>query len=201
MEEAQAAVPVAVTTETDVRVAATRSAYADASNRLVAYLLDAVILTVLVFAVSVVVSVAFGPVIEFDSDGSTPIDVNRGLALVDAIAATLISLAYFVGAWRWLAGTPAQRALGLRLSDDHGGALSVRRGIVRWLFIGLPAGVAAVLIAVLPGFGDLIVDLAVLVWYVVLLASIARSSTKQGWHDRRASSVVVKPVRLVTDAG
>ena len=149
----------------------------------------------------VVLSLAFGPVIEFDSDGSTPIDVNRGLALVDAIAATLISLVYFVCAWHWLAGTPGQRALGLSLSDDRGGPLSVGQGIVRWLFVGLPAGVAAVLIAVLPGFGDLIVDLAVLVWYAFLLASVARNPAKQGWHDRVVSSVVVKPVRLVADAG
>jgi uncharacterized RDD family membrane protein YckC len=191
---------VAVTADEGVRTAPPGPAYADAPNRLVAYVLDAIVLTILVFAVSVVVSVAFGPVIEFDSDGSTPIDVNRGLAVVDAIAATLISLVYFVGAWRWLRGTPGQRVLDLRLSDDQGAALSIRRGILRWLFIGVPAGIAAVLIAVLPGFGDLIVDLAVLVWYALLLASIARSSTKQGWHDRVAASVVVKPVRLVEDA-
>lgn len=171
-------------------------AYADAPNRMVAYALDAILLTVLVLAVSIVISIAFGPVVEFDSDGSTPIELNRGLALLDVLAATAFSLAYFVCSWRWLLGTPGQRALRMRLTSEDGTPLTLARSIVRWLSLGLPLGLAGILVVVLPGFGDLIADLAVLACYAVLLATIARSPTKQGWHDRLASSIVVKPVRM-----
>lgn len=176
------------------------SAYADAPNRLVAFAIDAVILTVLVFLTSVLVSVVFGPVVELDSDGSSPLEVDQGLAVVDATIATLVSLVYFVGTWRWLRGSPGQRSLGMRLTNELGDALTLSRGVFRWLPIGLPLGIAAVLIAVLPGLGDLLVDLVVLIWYALLLSTIAGSRTKQGWHDRLAGSVVVKRARMAPDA-
>jgi len=37
-----------------------------------------------------------------------------------------------------------------------------------------------------------VVDLVVLAWYALLLVTTARSSTKQGVHDRVARTVVVK---------
>lgn len=175
-------------------------AYADAPNRLVAYALDAILLAILILVASIVVSLAFGPVVAFDSDGSTPLDVDRGLGLLDAALATAISLVYFVGTWRRLGGSPGQRLLGISVAGAEGPRLSLKRALVRWLPIGLPAGAVALLVPVLHGLGDLAVDLALLAWYVVLLATIVRSPTKQGWHDRLAASVVLKRARIVPDA-
>ena len=196
--EIRGAAPNAVTAAAPLPAAETR-AYGDAPNRLVAYAIDAVLVTILVFAASICVSVLAGPVVEFDEAGSGGIDVNERLAGIDAIVATALSLAYFVATWTWLQGSPGQRALRMRLGDERGGAVGLGRAALRWLPLGLPVGVAGLLIIVLPGYGDLLVDLLLVAWFVLLLATIARSPTKQGWHDRLASTVVVKQIRPVTE--
>ena len=55
-------------------------------------MIDAVLITILVFAASIFVSILAGPVVEFDSTGSGLIEVNERIAAVDAIVATLLSL-------------------------------------------------------------------------------------------------------------
>ncbi len=77
-------------------------------------MIDAVLITILVFAASIFVSILAGPVVEFDNTGSGLVEVNDRIAAVDAIVATLLSLAYFVATWTWLRGSPGQRALRMR---------------------------------------------------------------------------------------
>ena len=173
-------------------------AYGDAPNRLVAYVIDAVLITILVFAATICVSILAGPVVEFDNTGSGLVEVNDRIAAVDAIVATLLSLAYFVATWTWLRGSPGQRVLQMQLGDEQGRAVGLGRAALRWLPLGLPLGIAGLLTVVLPGYADLVVDLLVLAWFAILLATIARSPTKQGWHDRLASTVVVKQIRPLT---
>src|SRR4029453_776060 len=64
--------------------------FARAPNRLMAYLLDAVVLTVLAFVAAVVLSVLFGPVVTFDLTAAPYVTVDRGLALANALVATAI---------------------------------------------------------------------------------------------------------------
>ncbi len=172
--------------------------YADAPNRLIGYLLDAVFLTFLSFAGAVVISIIFGPVVTIDQADGVRITVDRGLAFANAVLGTAINGVYFIGCWRWLEGSPGQRLLRLRIATEgDGGTVTYTRGFMRWLCIGLPLGVEASLSPFVAGSADAMLLLVLMVWYLVLLVSTARSPTKQGLQDRVAHTVVTKGARAV----
>lgn len=173
--------------------------YADAPNRLVGFVLDALILTVLVLLGAVAVSAALGPVVRIDP-GSAEVSVDRGTALVTAVVSSAISAAYFVIAWSRYGASPGQRLLAMRIDGEAAGGVPVRRAAVRWAVLWGPFAVAAVLTTILGGMLDAVLDVVVLAWLVVLLVSIARSPTKQGLHDRAARTVVLKRSRVVEAA-
>jgi hypothetical protein len=164
-------------------------------NRLVGYFVDALLLTILSFLGAVAISIAFGPVVTINVGGASQVTIDPGLAFANAILGTFVSLIYFVGSWRTFGGSPGQRLLGMRVSGVDGGVTLVR-WVIRWTFIGIPVAIVGVLSAVAAGWMVLIAMILVACWFVLLLASIARSSTKQGWLDRAARTMVTK--RLVT---
>jgi uncharacterized RDD family membrane protein YckC len=170
--------------------------YADAPNRLVGFILDALILTLLVLLGAVAVSAALGPVVRIDL-GSAEVSVDRGTALVTAVVSSAINAAYFVIAWSRYGASPGQRLLSMRIGAEAGGRVPVRRAAVRWAVLWGPFAVASLLITVLGGLPDALLDAVVLGWFVVLLVTIARSPTKQGLHDRLARTVVLKRSRVV----
>jgi hypothetical protein len=173
--------------------------FADAPNRVIGFLVDTIILTILSLAGAVVISAAQGPVVTIDLAADPPVSVDRGLALANAAFGTVISAVYFIGTWRRLRGSPGHRALHMQIGAEvDGSAVTYGQGVVRWLFIGLPLGVEASLTALLSGLADLLLLLALLAWYLLLLVSTARSPTKQGLHDRLAHTVVTKLARSVT---
>jgi uncharacterized RDD family membrane protein YckC len=171
--------------------------FADAPNRLMAYLLDAVVLTVLAFVAAVVLSVLFGPVVTFDLTAAPYVTVDRGLALANALVATAIGAAYFLVGWRRFGGTAGMRLLGIRIFALDGAAVGWGPGAVRWLFIGLPLANQAVVAVFAHGRADVLLYLLLLVWDALLGASIARDPRKRGIHDRVAGTVVVKRGALV----
>jgi uncharacterized RDD family membrane protein YckC len=172
--------------------------FADAPNRVVGYLIDAVVLTVLSIIGAIVISVVFGPVVSVDLTSDVRVDLNRELALANAVVGTLISLVYFVGTWRYFQGSPGQRLLRMRIgAEEDGDLITYGRGAVRWLFIGLPLGVEAVASTLLTGLGDSLLLSALVLWYLALLISTARNPRKQGLHDRAARTVVTKLARVV----
>jgi uncharacterized RDD family membrane protein YckC len=178
------------------------SVYADVPNRLIGYLVDAIVLTFLALVGAVVLSVLFGPVVTFDLSADPNVSVDTGLALADAVLSTAIGLVYFVGTWRRYRGSPGHRALGMRISaEDGGGSITVAQGVVRWLFIGLPLGVEATASVALEGRVDTLLLVALVAWYLVLSISTARDPRKQGIHDRVAGTVVTKSARPVPPAG
>jgi len=167
--------------------------YADVPNRLAALLVDAILLTVLIFAAAVVTSVLIGPAVEFDSGSeslSEAVRLDRGVAIVDAVLSLLISAAYFTVSWvRWGA-TPGQRLLRVWV-DGEGASLGGRRALIRWALLGGPFAALAILITAAPELDNTLPDLAVAAWYLILLVSTARGGAGQGLHDRIAGSVVV----------
>ena len=175
-------------------------AFADAPGRLVAYLVDAVFLSCLSFVGAVVISLLFGPAVTIDLGGDPQVVVDRGLALANAALGTVISVVYFVGCWRAFGGSLGQRLLRLRI-EGSGTAerVPVKRWLIRWAFIGLPIAIEGFLTPFVAGSVIVLVVLAGVIWYAFLTASIARSATKQGWHDRVARTVVIRMVRLVPE--
>lgn len=176
--------------------------YADVPNRLVGYLLDIVILTILSFVGAVIISVIFGPVVTIDVSADPRVGVDQGLALLNGALGTIISAVYFVGSWRRFRGSPGQRLLRMEIGAEADGVtITYRQGVVRWLLIGLPLSLEASLTPVISGSADALLILVLLVWYLVLLVGTARNPAKQGLHDRLAHTAVTKMARAVPWAG
>ncbi len=141
--------------------------YAGFWIRAAAYLIDSVILTVawflLIFAFAII-AVIVNPNVVSDSQSSS---VN----LTSNLASLLVTFGYFAGLWTLNGATYGQRWLGMRVVD----AATFQpprpgQAALRWL--GLWLSFAALCIGV--------------IW-------VAFDSRKQGWMDKLAGTVVVRP--------
>jgi hypothetical protein len=167
---------------------------ASVSRRSLAWIVDVIAVTVLVFAGVSVVDEALGPALGFHPEAATLTDVveaDLGRLVLDAVVATALSAGYFVIPWAVLGGSLGQLALRLRVRGDTGGGLTVGRALARWALLFPPFATISALTTDVPGLGWLIWGSAP-VWYLVLLLTTARSDTKQGVHDRLAGSVVLR---------
>ena len=89
--------------------------FASASRRVAAYVVDAVLLTAILYAAFIVFGAVVGPPIEFQTgttDFKVVIDVGR--AQLASLVSAVISIGYFAGSWMLLPATPGQRLMGLR---------------------------------------------------------------------------------------
>jgi uncharacterized RDD family membrane protein YckC len=171
--------------------------YADAASRVVAYLIDGVIVAVLAFGATIAVSILIGPAVSFGPSGAV---VDRGRALVYAVVATALSAAYFVAFWTMIRATPGQRLLGMNIASANGdGRPTIGRAVIRWSLLGAPLGLATAVAGI--SESGLLIDGVVAVWYLILMVTTATSSTKQGLHDRGARTIVTKRARTVAWAG
>ena len=85
--------------------------------------------------------------------------------------------------------TIGMRALKLSVRDQAtGGPISQSQAITRWLYLGAPFAVEYLYGWTL----GIIVSIAVFVYYVYLVISIAQSPSRQGLHDKQAKTVVAK---------
>lgn len=174
----------------------TAEVYADVPNRLVALGIDAVLLSAIILVGAIAVSLTVGPVVRIE--GSS-VEVDRDIAVVDALLSTLLGALYFAGSWARFGATPGQRLLGIRVVEaSDGGRVSLARSLVRWLLLAAPFGIASVLsTAVVTGAAEALVDLALVAWYLALLVTTARSPVARGLHDRWAGTAVTRPARPV----
>jgi uncharacterized RDD family membrane protein YckC len=170
------------------------AAHADAANRLIAYGIDLVLLTVVVLAAAVVVSVVLGPTISFDPAAenlSGAVTVHRGLAAVNAVVGTALSGVYFVLSWWRRQATPGQRLLRLRIWHAAGGTVPVRAAVLRWVLLGAPFALASGLVLG-SGVETTLLWLLALVWDLALLVTTARDPRGRGLHDQASGTTVVK---------
>jgi uncharacterized RDD family membrane protein YckC len=166
--------------------------YADASGRLVAYVIDALVVSVIIFAAAIALSVLVGPAVSFQT---TIVTVDRGRAILQGVVATAINFFYFVFLWRKFRATLGQRLLKLEVVSVSGGAAGIGQAVTRWILLSGPLVLVA-WPAVL-GQNALWIDLAVLAWYPVLLFTTALSPTKRGLHDWAARTIVIRTARAV----
>jgi hypothetical protein len=81
------------------------------------------------------------------------------------------------------------RLLRLRIGREvDGGRLARVPALRRWVTMGSWIGLAGLLPLV-----DQLAGYAILAWSVVLLVTVLRSGTRQGFHDRVGRSVVLEP--------
>jgi hypothetical protein len=165
------------------------------SRRLLAWILDVALVTVLVFVGVSIVDALLGPAVSFHPEAVALMDtvaVDKGAVAANALVATALSAAYFVAPWALWGGAPAQLALRLRIRGDADGhRLPVARAFARWVLLFPPFATVSALAVGVRLVAWLIWGSA-LAWYLVLLFTAARSGTNRGLHDRLAGSVVRK---------
>jgi uncharacterized RDD family membrane protein YckC len=137
--------------------------------RTLAYLIDAVVLVVVTLGISYATGIEFLDVTtqEFQSEEFRSIRVFWSPTPI----AWLVIFGYFVGPWILFGRTLGMAPFGLRiLRSTDGSRLRPGRAVVR--FLGLLLSFFALFIGV--------------IW-------VAADSRKQGWHDKLAGTVVVRP--------
>jgi uncharacterized RDD family membrane protein YckC len=167
-------------------------------NRIIAYIIDVIILAIIGSVVTLLVVGVFGDIVSLASIDSAGGDVNLGAWLALTIIQLAISLAYFGYFWSVQRGTPGMKMLGLQIGDESDGhSIDWNQAFIRWLVLGIPSILATFASYVSAGLG-FILSIVGLLWLIVLLYTIAQSPTKQGLHDRYARTIMVKSGRRAT---
>ncbi len=156
-------------------------AYAGFGVRLVAYIVDGILLGI--------VETILGSLILGASLATGTL--NYGLLLVLALIDLALSAAYFIYTWTRMRASPGDRLFGLMvLNAADGSPLTTNQATMRWLLLAGP-GALATLGTFGAGIGILI-SLLVFLWYIYLAWTTATDPKRQGFHDKYVSSVVVK---------
>ncbi len=165
-------------------------ALADAPNRFIAAFIDFVILGVIGFILNAITTPILGDkyVGIFGLNITTPSLIST---LVSAVLLGLISAGYFIYMWSRMNGTTlGMRVLKLSVRDGStGGPITQQQAITRWMYFGLPWALSTLYAWNIIGW---LISLAVLVYYIYLIVTIAQSPGRQGFHDKQANTVVAK---------
>lgn len=168
--------------------------YADVPNRVIAFIIDAILLGIIGIVVAGILggmglsSGTLNPDLTFT--------INPVGVLVQGIINLVISAAYFIYTWTSMRATIGMRLLGMQIGNaGDGGTLTTNQAVRRFLAIWGPNVFAQVLQPV-PVIGW-VFGLLALVWIIYLIYTTSKSPTKQGWHDVFANTQVVKAAKAV----
>lgn len=159
--------------------------------RLVAYWLDALIISIIPIILSFT-TMDWAALLRWarTADGTTPavLPVTLSLVIVTIVSAGL-SYLYFVGFWTGPGqATPGMRILGMRVMDAAGGTtMSLKAATRRWIGLGYPFSVLSLI-----GSLQIVAGLASGLWPFVLLLTTLANPRRQGLHDRWAGSLVIR---------
>jgi uncharacterized RDD family membrane protein YckC len=166
-------------------------ALADLPDRLIAYVIDSIILGVIGYIVAIITTQILGDqFVFFGVVGSTKVPslLSSLLAVVIMLA---VSAGYFVYTWTRMNGsTVGMRVTKVSVRDAMSGAvIGQNQAIRRWAFLAAPW--ALYLFYQWSIIGWLIWLLAV-GYEIYLVVTTAQSPTRQGFHDKQANTVVAK---------
>ncbi len=164
-------------------------AYSDLVTRIIAYIIDAILLSIVFWVVGIA--------------------ILGGLLLTGGVAGAIIgflvlgvlylagSAIYFIYTWTTMRASPGQKVLNLETVNAADGATLTRdQAIRRWAFLFGPSALGTVANFALGGTSIAIlgtlVSLATLVYTIYLLYSASQSPKRQGFHDVQAGTVVIK---------
>ena len=168
--------------------------YADVPNRVIAYIIDAIIMFVILLLIGIVLA-AVGLATNAISTTGT-VETNYVASFIAAILGLVVTGVYFVYTWTSMRATVGMKLLGMQIGNAGDGVtLTQNQAIRRFLALSGPSILAQVL-SPIPLIGLLLSVLA-LGWVIFLLYTTAQSPTKQGWHDHFAHTQVVKAARSV----
>jgi uncharacterized RDD family membrane protein YckC len=166
--------------------------YADVPNRIMALIIDVIVLSVVGAALA---SVLGGVVTEAGAIDSAGGELDVAAFIILLVLQLALSFVYFVSLWTLAGATVGMRLLSLRVGDAGDGRhVSWRAAAVRWLFLGVPSLLASLAVYV-PNPIGLILGALGLTWMLALLYTMAQSPAKQGLHDRFAHTIVIKARR------
>ena len=178
--------------------------YADVPNRIIAYIIDAILVGIVGLILGAILFAVLGPPttskIVANGSGLFGVSVETSTNFVSLIAFAILGLAlsagYFIYTWTAMRGTVGMKVLGMQVGNAADGAtISMDQAIRRWLALGGIFSLAQTLNQ-FPLLGILI-GLGALIWTIALLVTTAQSPTKQGLHDQFAGTMVVKAARSV----
>jgi uncharacterized RDD family membrane protein YckC len=155
-----------------VQAASASLAPAAVLTRVIAYIIDVILLAFVLFIVGMIVS-----------------DVTIVGSVIRAIIFAAVGFGYFAYTWVTWRASPGQRVLGLMtVNAADGAALTWNQATMRWAFLFGPS----ILNSLFPVGGSLggLIGLIVLGYYIYLLYTTANDPRKQGLHDKQASSLV-----------
>ena len=164
--------------------------YADVPNRIIALIIDAIILAVINF----IILIPLGIIGLSAGFGSTRFDIAQ---IIWGLIGLAIAVAYFFWSWTRQRATVGMRLLGMQVGNAFDGRTltndqAIRRAIALWG----PSTVAQFFTGA-PVIGSLL-GLIAFLWVIYLLYTTATSPTKQGFHDKYSNSVVVKAMRVAS---
>ncbi len=164
-------------------------ALADIPERVIAFIIDAIILGIIGYIITILTTSVLG-------DNFGGIFGNfRYPSLVSSVVAVVLLLivsgAYFIGMWSRMGGaTVGMKVMKLSVRDASTGApISQGQAISRWLLVGAPLAIWPLYQWSAIGW---VLWLAVVAFQIYLLVTMAQSSTRQGFHDTYAKTVVAK---------
>jgi uncharacterized RDD family membrane protein YckC len=153
--------------------------YADLVNRIIALVIDGVILWVINIALIFIAGII-----------AVATDMGWIFTLVFGLIWAAVSAVYFVYGWTRMRASFGQKFLNLQtVSAADGATLTQDQAIRRWAFLWGPFALGAII----PILGVFISLLAVL-YALYLLYTANQSPKRQGFHDVQAGTVVVKRV-------
>ncbi len=172
-------------------------------GRLFAFLVDALLLTGVVFAFSMALDATVGPAVSFRAEeggAGNGFMIHRDRVMLAWILNVALGAGYFIGSWarrsgRDLPSTPGQRLL--RIAVGQAGAsrpITPAQATARWLLLMGPVSLCALLGIVAPA-SRAPVALVSLAWYLILLVTTLRSPAGRGLHDRFSGSIVTVRAR------
>jgi uncharacterized RDD family membrane protein YckC len=159
--------------------------YAELSTRVIAYIIDAIILAIASAIVSTIIIAVL-----FSAGGFTGALIAF---VVIAILSVVGGAVYFIYTWTTMKASPGQRVLNLMtVNESDGAALTQNQAITRYLYMFAPGFIAGLASQYLGGLLGLVLSLAGLAWTIYLIYTTANDPKRQGYHDKQARSVVVK---------
>ena len=171
-------------------------AYADLTTRVIAFIIDGILLGIL----SAFISLALGALLLGFLLSGGIFGVIIATVLLSA-ASLFLSAVYFV--WGWtnpaMRASLGQKALNLQtVNASDGATLTRQQAILRWGWLYGVFVLASVVQMVLTptdlSFLGSLVSLATFAYFVFLIRTTSKDAKRQGFHDIKASTVVVKRV-------
>lgn len=161
-------------------VQATSSALAPAAvtTRVIAFIIDAIILGLCSALLSVIIG-----------------DTTIVGGIMRAIIYAALGFLYFGYTWTTWRASPGQRILGLMtVHDADGAALTWNQAITRWAYLFGPSILNSLFGNQIGGGLGALVSLVVLAYYIYLLYTAATDARKQGLHDKQSTSLVITKI-------